>query len=29
MPLDRLEDEIGMIQEMISNREVPDPKKKD
>jgi len=23
MPLDRLEDEIGMIQEMISNREEP------
>ena len=28
MPLDRLEDEIGMIQEMISNREVPDSEKK-
>jgi hypothetical protein len=23
MPLDRFEDEIGMIQEKISNREVP------
>ena len=29
MPLDRLEDEIGMIQEMISNREVPDSEKKE
>jgi len=29
MPLDRLEDEIGMIQEMISNREVPDSDKKE
>jgi tetratricopeptide (TPR) repeat protein len=29
MPLDRLEEEIGMIQEMISNREVPDSEKKD
>jgi tetratricopeptide (TPR) repeat protein len=29
MPLDRLENEIGMIQEMISNREVPDSEKKD
>lgn len=29
MPLDRLEDEIGLIQEMISNREVPDSEKKD
>ena len=29
MPLDRLEDEIGMIQEMISNKEVPDSEKKE
>jgi tetratricopeptide (TPR) repeat protein len=29
MPLDRLEDEIGMIQEMISDREVPDSEKKE
>lgn len=29
MPLDRLEDEIGMIQEMISNREEPDSEKKE
>ena len=29
MPLDRLEEEIGTIQEMISNREVPDSEKKD
>jgi tetratricopeptide (TPR) repeat protein len=29
MPLDRLEEEIGTIQEMISNREVPDSEKKE
>ena len=29
MPLDRFEDEIGMIQEKISNREVPDSEKKE
>ena len=29
MPLDRLEDEIGTIQEIISNREAPDSEKKE
>jgi hypothetical protein len=29
MPLDRLEEEIGTIQEIISNREAPDSEKKE